>query len=183
MGKIHRRRFPRRWPTRRHVPAAVIWAAVSRVVARDGRPRPISSSWTGSAASIKRLLTAIPCRSSPALSLVAGTGTEVLNSGNLNQGFAGGPRVDLIRHGDSGYDLELSYFQIDGWSNARSIGPDDPPDWLVMRAPGLHANQSTHGPGDGLGLCYETSQCGVQRAMESLLPSNHAGRIPLGKPG
>jgi hypothetical protein len=63
-------------------------------------------------------------------------GAEALNSKDFQQGFCGGPRVGLIRHGDSGYDLELSYFQIDGWSSARPIGPDDPIDWLVMRAPG-----------------------------------------------
>jgi hypothetical protein len=63
-------------------------------------------------------------------------GVETLNGNNFPQGFAGGPRLDLIRHGDSGYDLELSYFQIDGWSCDRSIGPDHPEDWLVMRAPG-----------------------------------------------
>ena len=56
MGKIRRRRFPRRWLTRRRVPAAVMWAAVRRIVVRDGLPRPISSSWTGSAAPIKRSL-------------------------------------------------------------------------------------------------------------------------------
>jgi hypothetical protein len=62
-------------------------------------------------------------------------GTEMLNVDDLQQGFAGGPRVGLIRHGDCGYDLELSYFQIDGWNDYRSIGPT-PDDWLVMRAPG-----------------------------------------------
>ena len=64
------------------------------------------------------------------------TGVEALNSSDFRQGFAGGPRLDLIRHGDCGYDVELSYFQIDGWSSDRSIGPDDPIDWLVMRSPG-----------------------------------------------
>jgi hypothetical protein len=63
-------------------------------------------------------------------------GAEALNGNDFQQGFCGGPRVGLIRHGDCGYDLELSYFQIDGWSSARSVGPDDPIDWLVMRAPG-----------------------------------------------
>ena len=71
----------------------------------------------------------------PAVPLIDRPGTEVLNSNDLNQGFAAGPRLGLIRHGDNGYDLELSYFQIDGWSSDRSIGPDDPPDWLVMTAP------------------------------------------------
>ena len=63
-------------------------------------------------------------------------GVEALNGNDFQQGFAGGPRLGLIRHGDSGYDLELSYFQIDGWSSDRSVGPDNPTDWLVMRAPG-----------------------------------------------
>jgi hypothetical protein len=63
-------------------------------------------------------------------------GAEALNGNDFQQGFCGGPRVGLIRHGDCGYDLELSYFQIDGWSSDRTIGPDDPIDWLVMRAPG-----------------------------------------------
>jgi hypothetical protein len=47
----------------------------------------------------------------------------------------------LIRHGDSGYDFELSYFQIGDWSSARTVGPDNPPDWLVMRAPGFLQTQ------------------------------------------
>lgn len=63
-------------------------------------------------------------------------GTEVLNSSDLQQGFSGGPRIDLIRHGDSGYDLEVSYFQIGGWSSDRAVAPDPADAWLVMRAPG-----------------------------------------------
>ena len=63
-------------------------------------------------------------------------GVEALNGSDFQQGFAAGPRLGLIRHGDGGYDFELLYFQIDGWSCDRSIGPDDPIDWLVMRAPG-----------------------------------------------
>ena len=53
------------------------------------------------------------------------------------QGFHGGPRLDLVRRGDNGYDLELSYFQIDGWSGGGSVGPYDPKtQLLVMQAPG-----------------------------------------------
>jgi len=71
-------------------------------------------------------------------------GNEALNSNALQQGFCGGPRLDLIRHGDCGYDVELSYFQIDGWSSDRTVGPDDPADWLVMKCPGnfVQTNQS-----------------------------------------
>lgn len=65
-------------------------------------------------------------------------GTEALDATDLHQGFAGGPRLGLTRHGQDGYDLELSYFQIDGWNSTRSIYPADPQDWrwLTMRCPG-----------------------------------------------
>ncbi len=63
-------------------------------------------------------------------------GAQVLNSNDLQQGFSTGPRLGLIYHGDSGYGLELSYFQSIDWNTSRAIGPDNPPNWLVMRAPG-----------------------------------------------
>ncbi len=79
----------------------------------------------------------------PHTPLILGTGTERLNSNDLDQGFSGGPRLDLIHHGDGGCDLELSYFQIDGWSSAKSVEPNSsggaggpPPNWLVFTAPG-----------------------------------------------
>jgi hypothetical protein len=63
--------------------------------------------------------------------------TEALNANDFHQGFYSGPKIGLIRHGDCGYDFELTYFQIDGWSSARTVGPYDPQDeWLVMKAPG-----------------------------------------------
>ena len=63
-------------------------------------------------------------------------GVEALNGNDFRQGFCGGPRVGLIRHGDGGYDCELSYFQVDGWHSDRAVVPDNPDDCLVMRAPG-----------------------------------------------
>jgi len=71
-------------------------------------------------------------------------GTEALNSNNFRQGFSPGPRIALIRHGDSGYDLEVLYFQTAGWSSTKSVGPDNPPDWLVMRAPGGFLQTQDH---------------------------------------
>ena len=46
--------------------------------------------------------------------------------------------MGLTRHGDCACDLELSYYEIDGWSSARSVGPYDHDQtyWMVMRAPG-----------------------------------------------
>ena len=67
----------------------------------------------------------------------------MLNADDFREGFAGGPRVGLIHHGDDGYDLELSYFQIDGWNDYRSVGPT-PTDWLVMQAPGGFLQTQDH---------------------------------------
>jgi hypothetical protein len=39
-------------------------------------------------------------------------------------------------HDDSGYSVELSYFNVFNQSATRSFGPDNPADWFVMRAPG-----------------------------------------------
>jgi hypothetical protein len=58
----------------------------------------------------------------------------LLNANDFRQGFHGGPRLDLIRHGDCGYDLELLYFQIDGWSDSKLFAGD--PDTLLFTAPG-----------------------------------------------
>ena len=99
--------------------------------------------WTASADSIildriggvpYALVETVP-HSVPLDHLSSTPGTVMLNANDLQQGFAAGPKLDLIRHGDNGCDLELSYFQIDGWNNYRSIGPT-PDDWLVMRAAG-----------------------------------------------
>ncbi len=62
-------------------------------------------------------------------------GVEAFNS-NQFQDFSAGPKISLIYHGDSGYGAELTYFNIFDPRNTKAIGPDSPPDWLVMQAPG-----------------------------------------------
>ena len=61
-------------------------------------------------------------------------GAPALNSNDF-QDFSAGPKIGLTYHGDCGYDLELSFFHIN-WDTTKAIGPDSPPNWLVMRAPG-----------------------------------------------
>jgi hypothetical protein len=63
-------------------------------------------------------------------------GSQALNSTDFDQGFAPGFRVGATYHADSNYGLELSFFRVSGWDSTRSIGPDESPSWLVMRAPG-----------------------------------------------
>lgn len=96
----------------------------------------------------------------PHTPLVPGAGIERLNSNNLNQGFAGGPRLSLTGHGDRGYDFELLYFQIDGWSSVASIAPNyipggPPPNWLVFEAPGGFV-QLTDDPDQSMAWTYAT---------------------------
>ena len=64
------------------------------------------------------------------------SGPEAFNSNQFQQGFSAGPKIDLIYHGDSGYSAELSYFNIFNQTGTKAIGPDNPADWLVMKAPG-----------------------------------------------
>ncbi len=64
-------------------------------------------------------------------------GTEAFNSNQFQQGFSAGPKISLTYHGDSGYGVELSYFNIFDQRATKAIGPDNPADWLVMRAPGF----------------------------------------------
>jgi hypothetical protein len=61
---------------------------------------------------------------------------EALNSNQLREGFSAGPKLSLTYRDDSGYGVELSYFDVLGLSGAKAVGPDNPKDWLVMKAPG-----------------------------------------------
>jgi hypothetical protein len=63
-------------------------------------------------------------------------GAEAFNGNQFQQGFFAGPKIRLMYHDDSGYGVELSYFNIFDQSATKAIGPDSPADWLVMKAPG-----------------------------------------------
>jgi hypothetical protein len=73
----------------------------------------------------------------PFLTTFTTPGTEAFNSNQFQQGFSAGPKLRLMYHVDSGYGVELTYFNIFSQSATTTIGPDSPADWLVMRAPGL----------------------------------------------
>ena len=63
-------------------------------------------------------------------------GAEALNSDQFRQGLSAGPKLSLTYRDNSGYGVELSYFNVLGLSAAKAVGPNNPPDWLVMKAPG-----------------------------------------------
>jgi hypothetical protein len=64
-------------------------------------------------------------------------GVEAFNSDQFRPGFSAGPKISLTYHGQSGYGVELSYFSVLGQTATGTVGPDTPPDWLVMKAPGV----------------------------------------------
>lgn len=92
-------------------------------------------------------------------------GVETFNSSDFQQGFCGGPRLGLIRHGDGGYDWELSYFQIDGWNSDRVITPDSPTQVLVMKS-AVNFVQTTQVPNQAMAWDYATklynAECNVR---------------------
>uniref|UniRef100_Q07RD8 Uncharacterized protein n=1 Tax=Rhodopseudomonas palustris (strain BisA53) TaxID=316055 RepID=Q07RD8_RHOP5 len=61
-------------------------------------------------------------------------GVEALNSNQLGQGLAAGPKLGLAYRDPSGYGVELSYFNVLGLKAAKATGPVG--QWLVMKAPG-----------------------------------------------
>ena len=72
----------------------------------------------------------------PFLATSIASGTAAFNSNQLQQGFFAGPKLRLMYDNGSGYGVELSYFNLFDQSATNSFGPDNPADWLVMRAPG-----------------------------------------------
>ncbi len=72
----------------------------------------------------------------PFLTTYTTPGVEAFNSNEFQQGFAAGPKIGLTYRAESGYGLEISYFNIFTQSASNTTGPDSPADWLVMRAPG-----------------------------------------------
>jgi hypothetical protein len=128
-----------------------------------GFGQPCRSRWTASAEFItlertgtanQTLVSTYPGYPSPKTQYIVGQGTDQLYSSDLTQGFAGGPKISVVCHGESGCDLEVSYFQIDGWSNSASVasGTDTTP---IFLAPGGFV-QTTDSPSQFMKWEYST---------------------------
>jgi hypothetical protein len=61
-------------------------------------------------------------------------GVEALNSNQLGQKLAPGPRLSLAYRDPSGFGVELSYFNVLGLKAVKAT--ESPGQWLVMKAPG-----------------------------------------------
>ncbi len=85
---------------------------------------------------VERVPGTVPFINPPYDTLTA-PGVEAFNSNQFRQGFSAGPKISLTYHGDFGYGVELSYFNIFDQSVSKTVGPDNPADWLVMKAPGI----------------------------------------------
>ena len=103
---------------------------------------------------------------------------EAFNSNQFRQGLAAGPKVSVIYHGDSGYGMELSYFNVLNLSATKAIGPNG--DWLVMKAPGIFT-QTQDFADQAMVWRDDTSfaERRGQRAARSFEPCDHAGWITL----
>ena len=66
-------------------------------------------------------------------------GIKALDSTDLNQGYSAGMKLGVAYRLDPSDDISLSFFRSGNWdsriSNGPAIGPDNPLNWLVMRAP------------------------------------------------
>lgn len=74
--------------------------------------------------------------STPFLATAIASGPEAFNADAFQQGWSAGPKIGVTYHGTSGYGAELVYFNVFNQGASKSIGPDNPADWLIMRAPG-----------------------------------------------
>ncbi|QWD63847.1 hypothetical protein [Polynucleobacter sp. MWH-UH2A] len=61
---------------------------------------------------------------------------EVFNSNQFQQGSAIGPKFTLEYSSNSDYGVELSYFGVQNLNANNTIGPSNPGNWYVMKAPG-----------------------------------------------
>ena len=68
-------------------------------------------------------------------------GAQALNSTDLNQGFSPGFRLSATYQADSKYGLELSFLRVANWDAFQSFPTGNPPNWLMMRAPGFFQTQ------------------------------------------
>lgn len=75
------------------------------------------------------------------LQTAAEPGTEAFNSNQFRQGFGIGPKITLGYATDSGSALEVSYFNVLNLSATRTVGPELPSSWYVMKAPGFWQTQ------------------------------------------
>jgi hypothetical protein len=85
---------------------------------------------------VTRVPGSVPFFDPPAEDTFTFPGSTAFNSNQFAQGFAAGPKVSVIYHGDAGYSFEFTYFNIFNQSATAVTGPDNPADWLVMKAPG-----------------------------------------------
>lgn len=85
---------------------------------------------------VTRVPGSVPFFNPPAADTFTFPGAGAFSSNQFQQGFSAGPKLGVIYHGDSGLGFEFSYFNIFNQSATAVTGPNNPADWLVMKAPG-----------------------------------------------
>lgn len=69
------------------------------------------------------LVATYPGAPSPTTQFTVGQGTNQVSSGDLAQGFAGGPKVGLTYHVDNGCHLEFSFSKSTAGTTSRALRP------------------------------------------------------------
>jgi hypothetical protein len=104
-------------------------------------------------------------------------GAEAFNSGEFQSGFRVGPRITFAYHDDLQYGWELSYFDVLNLNASRTIGPENPLNWYVMRAPGAFPSfwQTQDFPNQGMSWSSTTDLYGAELNVRS----SYSGRLKL----
>jgi hypothetical protein len=97
-------------------------------------------------------------------------GTEAFNSDQFDHGHAVGPRFTLTYRVDAGHRLELSYLAVQNLDAKRTVGPDNPVDWYVMRAPGFWQTQDFYY--QGMSWAATTDVYGLEANARFAFPRN-----------
>ncbi|WP_207790081.1 hypothetical protein [Polymorphobacter arshaanensis] len=134
----------------RTIAALVIWAAATATASSASETNAKSPPrWTISAEAV--LLGRVGTGNQPLVAFVPGDvywwtpsglnttnypGAVALASNQLGQRLAPGPKLGVTYRGASGWSAELSYFSVVGLGATRTRGPENPGQWLVMKAPG-----------------------------------------------
>jgi hypothetical protein len=105
------------------------------------------------------------------------SGTEAFNSSEFRSGFVVGPRITVAYQEDLQYGWELSYFNVLNFSASRTIGPENPLNWYVMKAPGTFPSfwQTQDFPDQGMTWASTTDLYGAELNVRS----NYSGRLKL----
>jgi hypothetical protein len=118
----------------------------------------------------RTLVSRLPGATTTFLETQSMAGTEAFNSDQFDHGHAVSPRFTLTYHADAGHRLELSYLAVLNLDATRTVGPDNPVNWYVMRAPGFWQTQDFYY--QGMSWAATTDLYGLEANARFAFPRN-----------